>query len=91
MPATLQDALNEYVQELRSRPYAALASLVGQTISRELATDRGAIILQTLIRWDDADAGHVRVIVNADDGGLRAFVPLSESFIMRPDGRFEGE
>ena len=30
-------------------------------------------------------------MVHVDDGGLRAFVPLTEDFIMAPDGSFIGE
>jgi hypothetical protein len=31
------------------------------------------------------------VIVNVDDGGFRAFVPLTADFIVGPDGSFVGE
>jgi hypothetical protein len=41
--------------------------------------------------WDDKPDGNLRVIVGIDDGGLRAFSPLTESFIIAPDGSFVGE
>jgi hypothetical protein len=33
----------------------------------------------------------VHVLGAIDDGGLRAFVPLCDDFIMAPDGSFVGE
>jgi hypothetical protein len=36
--------------------------------------------------WDDTVDGNLRIFGSIDDGGLRAYCPLSESFIMRPDG-----
>ena len=41
--------------------------------------------------WDDRPDGDLRIIVSIDDGGLRAFAPLTESFIIAPDGSFVGE
>lgn len=41
--------------------------------------------------WDDKPGGDVRVMGSIDDGGLRAFLPLCEAFIMSPSGRFVGE
>ncbi len=40
--------------------------------------------------WDDRPGGDVRVMLSIDDGGWRAFVPLTDSFIMAPDGTFVG-
>jgi hypothetical protein len=41
--------------------------------------------------WDSTKEGDLRVIVKVDDVGWRAFVPLSEDFILAPDGSFVGE
>jgi hypothetical protein len=41
--------------------------------------------------WDGKAGGDLRLFVEVDDGGWRAFVPLSESFIVSPDGSFVGE
>jgi hypothetical protein len=41
--------------------------------------------------WDSAPNGDVRVIGCVDDGGWRAFLPLSDSFIKAADGSFVGE
>jgi hypothetical protein len=47
--------------------------------------------VQTLAVWDGAEGGDLRVFVAVDDGGWRAFAPLSEDFIIGPDGSFVGE
>jgi len=41
--------------------------------------------------WDAQPGGPVRLWVTADDGGWRAFLPLSKTFIKAPDGSFVGE
>jgi hypothetical protein len=42
--------------------------------------------------WDDKPDGDVRVIDSITDGrGLRAFIPLADSFILSPSGTFIGE
>ena len=43
------------------------------------------------VLWDDRPGGNIRVIGSIDDGGLRAFAPLTDSFIKAPDGSFVGE
>lgn len=47
--------------------------------------------IQTQAFWDTGKGGDLRIIVAVDDGGWRAFVPLSEDFILVPDGSFVGE
>jgi hypothetical protein len=41
--------------------------------------------------WDAKPDGAVRVIGSIDDGGWRAFRPLSDDFIRAPDGTFAGD
>jgi hypothetical protein len=41
--------------------------------------------------WDDKKLGNLRVCGSIDDGGLRAFFPVTDSFIIAPDGRFIDE
>ena len=41
--------------------------------------------------WDDKPHGNLRVVGRVDDSGLRGFVPLTEDFVMAPDGSFVGE
>ena len=47
--------------------------------------------LEFSVMWDGSPRGNVRVMGSVDDGGWRAFVPLTRSFIKGPDGTFVGE
>lgn len=77
----------------RQRPYPALASLVGgEPVPRQvLGEEKDRYQLEIQVFWDSSPGGDVRVLGAIDDGGFRAFVPLTDSFIMAPDGRFVGE
>ena len=41
--------------------------------------------------WDDKPTGDIRVVGSVDDGGWRAFMPLTETFIKSPSNEFIGE
>jgi len=41
--------------------------------------------------WDGAPGGDILVMGSIDDGGWRAFLPLTRSFIKAADGSFVGE
>jgi hypothetical protein len=43
------------------------------------------------VMWDDKPDGAIRVMASIDDGGCRAFVPLTDDFILAPDGTFVDE
>lgn len=43
------------------------------------------------VSWDGGPDGAIRVMASVDDGGWRAIVPLTEDFILAPDGTFVGE
>ena len=79
--------------KLRQATYAELADrLLGkqETLERLGATGaRYQVEIQAF--WDDKRKGNLRVCAAIDDGGWRAFVPLSVDFIRAPDGSFVGE
>ena len=47
--------------------------------------------MEILAFWDDKPNGVLRVRAALDDGGIRAYVPMIEDFLITPDGRFVGE
>ena len=81
------------LDELRRRSYDALVSdYLGRPENQELTAGSGAEYqLEVEGFWDDRRKQHLRVVVAVDDGGWRAFVPLTRSFIIAPDGVFVGE
>lgn len=80
------------ISGLRERPYGELRGLLGEPEVREVTGQAGAAYqIETQVFWDAAPGGDLRVIASIDDGGLSAFKPLSDDFIVGPDGSFVGE
>jgi len=90
-----EEATRILAQELakyRRDSYADLQRLLKEVDAYEVAGPSSAnyqIEIQAV--WDDEPNGHLRVIGGIDDGGLRAFVPLTDDFILSPSGEFIGE
>ena len=84
--------LNKWLAKLRAVPYRELAARVDTVSTDEVARDsERSWQLEVQVLWDEEPDGNIRVIVSIDDGGLRAFVPMSESFVKAPTGEFIGE
>jgi hypothetical protein len=80
------------LREYRVLRYSDLVAQIGIDDHVTVVGASGAEFqLEVQVFWDDGPGGNVRVIGSIDDGGLRAFFPLNNSFIMAPDGRFVGE
>jgi hypothetical protein len=72
--------------------YAALIRLLDETKHIDTTGPSGADYHVDLsVMWDDKSKGDLRTTGAVDDGGWRAFAPLTDSFIMRPDGTFVDE
>jgi len=90
--AAAQKVLDKWVTRLRSEPYRELASRVGSVTTDEVVRDaERSWQLEVQVSWDDEMDGNVHVMVSIDDGGLRAFVPMTNDFIKSPSGEFIGE
>ena len=75
------------LRRLQDLSYSELAALVGKVETKELVGEDGKTYqLEIQAFWDSKKGADVRLIVAADDGGWRAFKPLTGDFIMRPDG-----
>lgn len=86
--------LDKRVAELRLQSYLDLqADWFKQPDCEQVQAPSGVeyqIEIEAL--WDDRRTQTLRVVVSVDDGsGWRAFVPLTDSFIVAPDGSFVGE
>jgi hypothetical protein len=84
--------LHDYLQQYRQRSYAELVTLLE---TPQVAERRGAsganYQLEVIVHWDDRRGGALRVLGTVNDGGWRSFRPLTDDFILAPDGRFLGE
>jgi hypothetical protein len=85
--------LEAHLESYRSAPYRDLVALIAR--GPDTAEIRGASAaryqLEIVAVWDSAAGGDVHIIVSIDDGGWRAFVPVTDGFIMRPDGSLVGD
>jgi hypothetical protein len=84
--------LHAQLQQWRERSYADLCKDVGESRRFEV-TGEGGTWYQGDVRvfWDDKADEAIRVIASIDDGGWRAFVPVTADFVLAPDGTFVGE
>ena len=87
-----QRVLKERLAKLRALPYKDLVERVDSILSEEIARDSERTWqLEFEVNWDAEPDGNIRVSGLIDDGGLRAFVPLTESFVKTPSGEFVDE
>ena len=85
------DFINQEMAQLRMLPYAVLAARIGQCEHKEfVANDGQRYQLETEVFWDSKKGGDIRVMVCVDGGGVSAFLPVSDDFIMAPDGSLVG-
>jgi hypothetical protein len=79
--------LNAWLARLRAVPYRELAARVGCVTNDEVARDsERSWQLEVQVLWDDEPDGDIRVTASIDDGGLRAFVPVTDGFVKTPSG-----
>ena len=84
--------LDRELKHYRARPYSELLSLAETTETFERMSPSGVVYqVQVQVLFDDPSHRNLRVLAAIDDGGWRAFSPLSDDFIMNVNGTFIGE
>ena len=84
--------LNDRLKTLRQYAYQDLVKLIGRSDTITAVGEDGKTYqLESQVFWAHKKGGDVLVMVAVDDGGWRAFKPLSDGFIMAPDGTIVGE
>jgi hypothetical protein len=84
--------LRERLAVYRALSYPALAARVGALDYATVAGPSGAEYqVEIQVVWDGRPDDAVRVLGAIDDGGVRAFFPVCDSFILGRDGTFVGE
>ena len=81
--------LEQQIGSLRERPYSELKQLVEARVIQTLeivgaSGTRYNVEAQAL--WDSKKRDNIRVLASIDDGGTRAFHPVTCDFIKAPDG-----
>ena len=85
-----QEALSALTKEASrfiGRSYAELAQMIGKPATAE----HGKYQVEVTAHWDDKPNGTLRLIFAVDDGGLRAFMPLTRGTLIEPGSTFTGE
>lgn len=84
--------LQDQLQPWRKRSWVQLREEVGSSHRFEVTAESGTRYQgEVQVFWDDKPECAIRVMASIDDGGWRAFVPVTEDFILAPDGTFVGE
>ena len=80
------------LRRYRSQSYDALQHLLHTQDAYEVtAPSRTTYQIEIQAFWDGSPGGNLRVMGAVDDGGARAFFPLTDDFIIAPNGAFVGE
>ena len=86
------ELLRRHMASWRARSYQDLSGQMGETHSFEAKGSSGTQYQGSVqVFWDAAPHGDIRVMGSIDDGGWRAFVPLTDAFIVASNGSFVGE
>jgi hypothetical protein len=84
--------LRGHLDGYRQRAYSELVRLRGKAQTAQLQGASGTSYqVEVEIHWDAKPGGAVRVLGSIDDGGVRSLRPISQDFILSPDGTFLGE
>jgi hypothetical protein len=76
-------------RKLLDLPYSELLKLVGSRKFKEVVgEDDTSYRVRVEAAWDIPKKKDVRVLVSVDDGSWRALRPLTQGFVIRPDGSF---
>ena len=90
--AEAREVLAGKLADLRRASYDELRPLLDAP-QTEMATAPSGQEYQVEINavWDDRKDGNLRVLGAIDEGGLPSFLPLTDDFIITPEGDFVGE
>ena len=86
--------LDYHLQPLRKLSYAELKRWIQErTVKTATLVGSSKVQYQVEVKafWDGKPNGAIRVRGAIDDGGWRAYLPITDDFIMAPDGSFVGE
>lgn len=88
-----REILASELASLRRTPYEELVHrLLDRVETREAVGASGTRYqLEVQGLWDSRPREVLRVLASVDDGGVSAFVPLTDGFLIAPDGSFVGE
>jgi len=85
--AEAKSILAKELSEFTARSYNKLVASISHTEVKNLVGESGTHYqIEFSVFWDAKPEGNLLILASIDDGGWRAFKPLSDSLIMKPDG-----
>jgi hypothetical protein len=85
--AEAKSILAKELIEFTARPYDKLVASIKQSDMKSVVGESGANYqIEFDVFWDSKPDGNLRIMASIDDGGWRAFFPLTDSLIIKPDG-----
>jgi hypothetical protein len=82
-----QSILTKELTEFAARTYNEIVTLIKRPEVKNVIGKSGANYqIDVNVFWDSKPDGNLRIMASIDDGGWRAFVPVTDSLIMKPDG-----
>jgi hypothetical protein len=85
--AEARSILSRELKAFASRSYDQLAALIGHPDVKNVVSESGVNYqIEFSVFSDSKPEEDLRIMGSIDDGGWRAFLPLTESLIMKPDG-----
>lgn len=82
--AIAKTLLDRELAHLRGLGWCALAARLGSETKEITGPDGSAYQVESIVAWDAAPGGRLRLIVAIDDGGRRAFKPLTVDELVDP-------
>ena len=87
-----QSLLRKTLKRYKKWPYDELRDMIGKIDTLQIKGETGTEYqVEVQVFWDNKLKQNIRVSGAIDDGGWRAFLPITDSFIVAPDGTFIGE
>jgi hypothetical protein len=85
--AEAKSILSKELKAFAARPYDELVRSISRSEVKNTLSESGVRYqIKLSVLWDSEPNKDLRIMGSIDDGGWRAFLPLTESLIMKPDG-----
>jgi hypothetical protein len=85
--AEAKSILAKELAEFAARPYDKLVLLIDNPDVKNVGGYSGENYqIEFEVFWDSKPGGNLRIMASIDDGGWRAFMPITDSLIVKPDG-----
>jgi len=84
-----RSVLKQKLNEFATRPYSDLVALIDKPVDVTVTGTSGTSYgIEFNMFYDSHLTGDLRIIGSIDDGGWRAWFPLTETLIMKSNGKF---